>query len=110
MYFKDIIGQDGTVAMLRQAVAEGRIPHAQLICGPEGTGGLAVALAYARYLCCTHRNGEDACGECPSCKKFDKYAHPDIHFTYPIYKKILASRKSQYAAQILALSERAMKN
>ena len=30
--------------------------------------------------------------------------------TYPIYKKILASRKSQHAAQILALSERAMKN
>ena len=87
MYFKDIIGQDGTVAMLRQAVAEGRIPHAQLICGPEGTGGLAVALAYARYLCCTHRNGEDACGECPSCKKFDKLVHPDLHFAFPIYKK-----------------------
>jgi hypothetical protein len=29
--------------------------------------------------------------------------------TYPIYKKILASRKSQYAAQIIALSEQAMK-
>ena len=29
--------------------------------------------------------------------------------TYSIYKKILASRKSQYAAQILALSEQVMK-
>ena len=73
--------------MLRSAVAEGRIPHAQLICGSEGTGKLAIAIAYARYLCCTRRNGEDACGECPSCKKFDKLAHPDLHFTYPIYKK-----------------------
>ncbi len=87
MYFKDIIGQENTMAMMRQAVAEGRIPHAQLICGPEGTGKLAVAIAYARYLCCTHRNGEDACGECPSCKKFDKLVHPDLHFAFPIYKK-----------------------
>ena len=87
MYFKDIIGQESSLRMLRSAVAEGRIPHAQLICGSEGTGKLAIAIAYARYLCCTRRNGEDACGECPSCKKFDKLAHPDLHFTYPIYKK-----------------------
>ena len=45
MYFKDIIGQDNAVQMLRSAVAEGRIPHGQLICGPEGTGKLAVAIA-----------------------------------------------------------------
>ena len=87
MYFKDIIGQESTIALLRSALAEGRVPHAQLICGGEGTGKLAVAIAYARYLCCTHRNGEDACGECPSCKKFDKLVHPDLHFAFPIYKK-----------------------
>lgn len=87
MYFKDIIGQDDAIRMLRSAVAEGRIPHAQLICGPEGVGKLAIAIAYARYLCCMHRNGEEACGECPSCKKFDKLVHPDLHFAFPIYKK-----------------------
>ncbi len=87
VYFKDIIGQENTIQLLRSAVAEGRIPHAQLICGPEGVGKLAMAIAYARYLCCTHRNGEDACGECPSCKKIDKLIHPDLHFAFPIYKK-----------------------
>lgn len=87
MYFKDIIGQDEVVALLRAAVVEGRIPHAQLICGGEGVGKLVLAIAYARYLCCTHRNSEDACGECPSCKKFDKLVHPDLHFTFPVYKK-----------------------
>lgn len=87
MYFKDIIGQDATIAMMRQAVAEGRIPHAQLVCGLEGTGKLALAIAYARYLCCSYRNSEDACGKCPSCKKFDKLVHPDLHFAFPIYKK-----------------------
>ena len=87
MYFKDIIGQDNVINLLRTAVVEGRVPHAQLICGGEGVGKLSVAIAYARYLCCTHRNGEDACGECPSCKKFDKLVHPDLHFAFPIYKK-----------------------
>ena len=87
MYFKDIIGQEHVTNLLRSAVAEGRVPHAQLICGGEGVGKLAVAIAYARYLCCTHRNGLDACGECPSCKKFDKLVHPDLHFAFPIYKK-----------------------
>lgn len=95
VYFKDIIGQDSTIKILRSAVVEGRIPHAQLICGPEGVGKLAVAVAYARYLCCTHRNEEDACGQCPSCKKFDKLAHPDLHFAFPIYKK--DSTKSPYS-------------
>ena len=87
MYFKDIIGQDNAVQMLCSAVAEGRIPHAQLICGSEGVGKLPLAIAYARYLCCTHRSGQEACGECPSCKKFDKLVHPDLHFAFPIYKK-----------------------
>lgn len=87
MYFKDIIGQENAIALLRSAVTEGRVPHAQLICGGEGVGKLAIAIAYARYLCCTYRHGEDACGECPSCKKFDKLVHPDLHFAFPIYKK-----------------------
>ncbi len=87
MYFRDIIGQNSETSLLRAAVAEGRVPHAQLIGGGEGVGKLAVAIAYARYLCCPNRNGEDACGECPSCKKFDKLAHPDLHFAFPVYKK-----------------------
>lgn len=87
MYFKDIIGQDSAIQMLCSAVSEDRIPHAQLISGPEGVGKLTVAIAYARYLCCAHRHDEEACGMCPSCKKFDKLMHPDLHFAFPIYKK-----------------------
>lgn len=87
MYFKDIIGQGDTITRMRQAVDEGRIPHAQLICGSEGTGSLALAIAYARYINCTYRCGGEACGKCPSCKKFDKLVHPDLHFAFPIYKK-----------------------
>ncbi len=52
MYFKDIIGQESIKHRLIQDVCEGRIPHTQLICGPEGIGKLPLAIAYARYLNC----------------------------------------------------------
>ena len=85
-YFKDVIGQQVAKEKLKQEVREGRIPHAQLFCGPQGSGKLPLALAYARYLCCSNRNGEDACGTCPSCIKWNKLVHPDVHFMFPIVK------------------------
>lgn len=72
---------------LRREVQEGRIPHAQLFRGPAGVGKMALALAYARYICCPHRTAEDACGTCPSCVKWNKLVHPDVHFVFPIVKK-----------------------
>ncbi len=87
MFFKDIIGQDEVKKKYIQDVKEGRVAHAQLIGGPEGTGKLPLAIAYARYLCCTHRGEADACGVCPSCVKFNKLAHPDLHFVFPVIKK-----------------------
>ena len=87
MFFKDIIGQTETKQRLIQSVKEGCIPHARLISGPEGSGTLPVALAYARYLLCTNRQETDACGTCPSCQKFDKLSHPDLHFVFPIVNK-----------------------
>lgn len=92
MYFRDIIGQEDIKQRLRQMVAEGRIPHALMFDGPEGCGSLPMALAFARYICCTgSKSGaeeisDDACGQCPSCVKFDKLAHPDLHFVFPIIK------------------------
>ncbi len=87
MFFKDIIGQEEIKEKFRLEVKEGRIPHAQLLCGPEGTGKLPLAVAYARYICCTDRTETDACGKCPSCIKFNKLVHPDLHFVYPVVKK-----------------------
>ncbi len=87
MFFKDIIGQEEIKLKFIQEVKEGRIPHAQLLTGPEGTGKLPLAIAYARYICCSDRTENDACGKCPSCIKFNKLVHPDLHFVYPVIKK-----------------------
>lgn len=86
MQFKDIVGQEQTKQLLRQAVQEGRVPHAQLFCGPAGSGKLPLALAYAQYLQCEHRTPEDSCGVCPTCLQYKRLQHPDLHFAFPIVK------------------------
>lgn len=87
MYFKDIIGQDEIKQRLIQSARTGIIPHAQLFTEQGGAGAFPLALAYARYLNCTHRSETDACGSCPSCRKYDEWAHPDLHFVFPIVAK-----------------------
>lgn len=86
MQFRDIIGQETEKNQLRQAVREGRIPHAQLFAGPAGVGKLALALAYAQYIACPNRTDEDSCGTCPTCLQYHKLQHPDLHFAFPIVK------------------------
>ena len=86
MLFREIIGQEATKQQLRQAVREGRIPHAQLFTGISGIGKLQLALAYAQYLNCPHRTESDSCGTCPTCLQFENLQHPDLHFVFPIVK------------------------
>ena len=87
MYFRDVIGQEEAKQRLIQEAREGRIPHARLFCGPEGIGKLPLAIAYARYLSCSNPGESDACGICPNCVKYNKLAHPDLHFVFPVIKK-----------------------
>jgi len=86
MRFSDIPGQQKIKQRLLQSVKDNRVSHAQLFLGPEGSGKLALALAYTQYINCRNRTVEDSCGVCPSCNKFNKLIHPDLHFLYPINK------------------------
>ncbi len=84
MLFKEIVGQQEVKNKLVNVVQEGRVSHAQLFFGPPGTGKLALAIALAQYMTCTERDGMDSCGHCPSCLKFRKLIHPDVHFVFPV--------------------------
>lgn len=87
MLFSEIYGQNAIKQRLIKAVTDGHLPHAILLCGPEGTGKLGIAIALAQYLCCTDRKADGPCGCCQSCKQFAKLVHPDLHFVFPIYKE-----------------------
>ncbi len=60
-----------------------RIPHALLLLGMPGSGGLALALAFAQYVLCENKQEDDACGICRGCLKTSKLIHPDLHFSFP---------------------------
>ncbi len=84
MLFKDIIGQRELKKKLIHTVNQGRISHAQLFLGKTGYGALPLALAYAQYIQCSNRQNGDSCGQCSSCLKINKVAHPDLHFSFPV--------------------------
>ncbi len=84
MLFNEIIGQRALKEQLIQSVKDHRISHAQLFLGNTGYGSLALAIAYGQYICCENKTEEDSCGICPSCIKYQKYIHPDLHFAFPI--------------------------
>lgn len=83
MQFSEILGQDHIKSHLTKSADLGRIPHAQLFVGPEGSGTLPMAIAYAQYILCGNQNGENS-GTNEACNiKFQKISHPDLHFVYP---------------------------
>ena len=86
-YFRDVVGQEEVKQLLMSSVRGGKMPHALLLTGAEGSGKLPLALALARYLLCQNRSADDACGTCPSCRMMDRLAHPDLHFVFPIVRK-----------------------
>lgn len=86
MTFDQIIAQDTVKQRLLDELSQGRVPHALMLCGPEGNGALPIAIAYAQRLL-----GGGAMAE--------KLQHPDLHFVFPIFKK--ASGKDSYCDDFL---------
>ncbi|WP_462267292.1 DNA polymerase III subunit [Mucilaginibacter sp.] len=87
MQFRDIVGQQAIKQRLLATVRENRVSHAQLFLGPEGSGSLPLAIAYAQYVSCEDQQPEDSCGVCASCRKYQKLVHPDLHFSYPFFAR-----------------------
>lgn len=73
MQFNEVIGQSGAKLQMQKLVAEGRVPHAMLFCGPSGCGKMAMAMAVASEL--LHHS-----------RLLDNWGHPDLHFTFPTIK------------------------
>lgn len=107
MYFSEVIGQKESRRRLLQMVAEDRVPHALMLCGPEGCGKMALALAFASFLLGDIGTEEDAD---PALKDFvsgfderkrinahamlAKWEHPDLHFSFPVVK--LPGQSAEY--------------
>lgn len=86
MLFREIAGINETRLKLINTVKDNRISHALLFLGQPGSGKMALAIAYSQYIACENRGENDSCGICPSCLKYSKLIHPDLHFVYPVVR------------------------
>jgi len=82
MSFRDVPGQDRAKALLQHALRSGKVAHAYLFAGPEGSGRHELAMAFAQALFC-ERGTDDACGECLTCRKVSHGNHPDLRVVSP---------------------------
>ena len=84
MLFSEIKGQNELIERLKRIIDKNRFPHAVLFEGKDGYGNLAVSLAVAQYISCSGGTDiSDSCGDCTSCKKYEKLVHPDLHLFFP---------------------------
>ena len=86
MRYAEVVGHAALGAKLRESVRGGRVAHAQLFEGKEGSGALALARAHAQYLTCENPSDDDSCGQCTSCKAHATVQHPDVHWCFPFFK------------------------
>ncbi len=84
MKFSEIKGYNDIKENLCKSVQNAHVAHALMFSSNEGGAGLNMALAYATYLNCENRLGNDSCGECSSCHKMKKLIHPDLSFFFPL--------------------------
>ena len=79
MNLDHIIGLDHIKNHLKTSADQGRIAHAQLFSGANGSGTLPMAIAYARYILCNNAKDKSSCE-----LKFENLSHPDLHFAFPV--------------------------
>ena len=84
MLFSEVLGQKHIKKHLTTSVDKGRIAHAQLFVGPEGSGTLPMAMAYAQYILCGNINSENTGGNDSCNLKLNNISHPDLHFAFPV--------------------------
>ena len=75
--FEEVAGQKHIIRTLRNALANNKIAHAYLFCGPRGTGKTTMAKLFAKALNCEKGIGCQ-CNECSNCKEIIEGSHPDV--------------------------------
>jgi DNA polymerase-3 subunit delta' len=81
--FQYLLGHEKPKALLREAAAKNKLGHAYLFRGPDGVGKKRTALTLAAYINCKNPQEQDACGRCPSCRKYFSGNHPDLILVEP---------------------------
>ena len=77
-FFREVIGQDVPVRVLKNAIKNNRVSHAYLFAGPRGVGKTTIARILAKALNCKNPSDGEPCGKCEHCVEIDKGIFPDL--------------------------------
>lgn len=78
--FDTVIGQRALTTTLKNAIANQKLAHAYLFCGPRGVGKTTCARIFAKTINCLHpKEDGEACNECESCQAFNEQRSYNIH-------------------------------
>jgi len=104
MLLREVIGQEKLQQQLVEMVQHQRLSHAMLMIGPEGSGALPLAIAFAQYIVSIPREteavedlfgpptennaskvipGPDEIEQLASYQRASTLMHPDLHFSFP---------------------------
>lgn len=68
--FDNVYGQEEVVTVIKNAIANNKVSHAYLFCGPRGTGKTTIAKIIARMVNCSELINGQPCGKCYNCLNF----------------------------------------
>lgn len=84
--FNPELGHPEIQEKILASIRAGRLPHAFLFYGNEGSGKDALAIELAKLLNC-EKGPLHVCQKCASCRKISHLQHPDVKFVFPVPSK-----------------------
>ena len=77
MDFSKVIGHEDVISHLRSSIELGRVGHAYIFNGEEGSGRSTLVHSFVKALQCESGESE-SCGQCKSCKQMEGGNQPDV--------------------------------
>ena len=78
MTFDSVVGQHALTTTLKNAIANGKLAHAYLFCGPRGVGKTTCARIFAKAINCSSPDGVEPCGKCQNCIEISQGRSLDV--------------------------------